>query len=74
MKLAIIKTDTLQAPLYGSETAKASTEMMAKLRTAIVNVIGTANNHRAMELIFEANDEGKDVDPTVQALVRKAAL
>ena len=73
-KLAIIRTDILQAALYGSETAKASNEMMAKLRTAIVNVIGTANNHRAIELIFEANDEGKDVDPTVQTLVRKVAL
>ena len=48
--------------------------MMAKLRTAIVNVIGTTNNHRAIELIFESNDEGKDVDPTVQTLVRKVAL
>ena len=47
---------------------------MAKLRTAIVNVIGTTNNHRAIELIFESNDEGKDVDPMVQTLVRKVAL
>ena len=73
-KLATIKTDILQAALYGSETAKASTEMMAKLRTAIVNVIGTTNYHRAMELMVESNDEGKDVDPSVQSLVRKVAL
>ena len=64
----------LTSCLYGSETAKASNEMMAKLRTAIANVIGTTNNHRAIELIFEANDEGKDVDPSVQTLVRKVAL
>ena len=32
------------------------------------------NNHRAIELIFESNDEGKDVDPTVRTLVRKVAL
>ena len=73
-KLAIIKTDILQAALYGSETAKASTEMIAKLRIAIVNVIGTTNSNGAMELIFEANDEGKYIDPTVQTLVRKVAL
>ena len=54
--------------------AKASNEMMAKLRTAIVNVIGTTNNRRAIELIFESNDEGKDVDPMVQTLVRKVDL
>ena len=48
--------------------------MMNKLRTAIADVIGKTNNHRAIELLFEANDEGKDVDPTVQTLVRKVAL
>ena len=74
MKLAIIKTDKLQAALYGSETAKASIDVMSKLRTAIANVIGTSSSHRAIELVFEANDEGKDVDSAVQTLVRKVAL
>ena len=72
--LAIIKTDIWQAALHGSETAKASIDSMNKLRTAITNVIGTASSHRAIELVFEANEEGKDVDPTVQTLVRKVAL
>ena len=74
MKLSLIKTDILQAALYGSETTKASNEVMSRLRTAIANTIGTCSKHRAIELIFEANDEGKDVDPDVQTLVRKVAL
>ena len=64
----------MQAALYGSEAAKASIDIMNKLRTAIANVIGTTSNHRAIELVFEADDEGKDVDPIVQTLVRKIAL
>ena len=73
-KLAIIKTDILQAALYGSENAKASIDVMNKLRTAIANVIWTSSSHRAIELVFEANDEGTDVDPAVQTLARKIVL
>ena len=47
---------------------------MGKLRTAIANTIGTCSKHRASELVFEANDDGKDVDPDVQTLVRKVSL
>ena len=47
---------------------------MGKLRTAIANTIGTCSKHRAIELVFEANDDGKDVDPDVQTLVRKLDL
>ena len=73
-KLSIIKTDILQAALYECETAKASKEVIGKLRTAIANTIGTSSKHRAIELVFEANDDGKDVDPDAQTLVRTVAL
>ena len=73
-KLSIIKTDILQAALYGSETTKASKDSTQKLRTAIANTIGPCSKHRAIELVFEVNDNGKDVDPLVQTLVRKVAL
>ena len=73
-KLSIIKTDILQAALYGSETTKASKKSMQRLRSAIANAIGPCSKHRAMEMVFEVNDIGKDVDPIVQTLVRKVAL
>ena len=73
-KLSIIKTDILQAALYGSETIKASKKSIQRLRSAIANAIGPCSKHRAIELVFEANDIGKDVDPMVQTLVRKVAL
>ena len=47
---------------------------MGKLRTAMANTIGTCSKHRSIEVVFEANDDGKDVDPDVQTLVRKVAL
>ena len=71
---SIIKTDILQAALYGCETIKASIEAIGELRTAIANAIGTGSSHRAIEMIVEANDDGKGVDPNVQTLVRKVAL
>ena len=64
----------LQAALYGCETTKASIEAIGKLRTAIANAIGTGSKHRAIGILFEANDDGKDVDPNVQTLVRKLRL
>ena len=73
-KLSIIKTDILQAALYGCETANASKEVMGKLGTAIAKTIGTCSKHRAIELVFEANDDGTNVDPDVQTLVRNVAL
>ena len=72
--MSTIKTDILQAALYGSDTSKSSVDVMNKLRTTIANTIGTCSNHRTIEIIFEASDEGKDVDPVVQTLVRKVAL
>ena len=47
---------------------------MNKLRIAIANTIGTCSSYRAIEIVSEANDEGKDADPVVQTLVRKVSL
>ena len=74
MKISIIKSDILQAGLYGSETSRASKEMIGKFKTAIAEAIGTKSQHRAQEIIFEINDTGKDIDPEIQILVRKVSL
>jgi hypothetical protein len=73
-KVSIIKSDILQAGLYGCETSRISVDVMAKFKTAIIDTIGTKSQHRAQEIIFEIHDKGKDMDPEIQALVRKVTL
>ena len=58
----------------GAKQLKPVRKSWGKLRTAIANTIGTCSKHRAIELVFEANGNGKDVDPDVQTLIRKVAL
>ena len=48
--------------------------MIGKFKTAIADTVGPSSKHRAVQMVFEANDEGKDVDPEVQTIVRKIAL
>ena len=73
-KVSIIKSDILQAGLYGCETSRISGDVMAKFKTAIVDAIGTKSQHRAQEIIFEIHDKGKDLDSEIQAVVRKVTL
>ena len=73
-KVSIINSDILQAGLYGCETGRMSVDVMAKFKTAIVDAIGTKSQHRAQEIIFEIHDRGKEIDPEIQALVRKVSL
>ena len=37
-------------------------------------LIGTKSQHRAQDIIFEIHDKGKDLDPEIQAVVRKVTL
>ena len=74
-RASIIRISILPAALYGSEVAEASKKSMGKLRAAIEDTIGPRGTKRSTALTFEVcSGMGKDLDPTVQKLVRNVAL
>ena len=70
-KEKIILTNILPAALYGAETTMVAKATMAKLRTAIMDVIGPGSAKRSVEIAFDFTESSKELDPQVYVLTKR---
>ena len=71
-KAKVIRTAILKKAFYATETPNIPDNILAKLRTAIADVIGTKAAERCLALSFPANSEGEVLDPWIQIYAERA--
>ena len=74
MKTKVIRGNALAKGLYVCEVAKCGKKQMSAFKAAIVDAIWPRSVRRSATVVLEAGSEGADLDPEINALVRKVML